>query len=208
MKVSIYNKSGEETGKQIELNDLIFAIEPNDHAIYLDCKQYMANSRQGTHSSKHRGMVSGSTKKIKRQKGTGTARAGSIKNPLFRGGGRIFGPEPRIYNFKLNKKLKKLARKSALTYRAQENNIFVVDNFNYDEIKTKNIIALRNNFKIDDKKILIIVANTNKNVYLSSRNLENVNVVTASDLATYDIMWASILMVEEKSIDVFENNLA
>lgn len=208
MKVSIYNKSGEETGKQIELNDSIFAVEPNDHAIYLDCKQYMANSRQGTHSSKHRGMISGSTKKIKRQKGTGTARAGSMKNPLFRGGGRVFGPEPRIYNFKLNKKLKRLARKSALTYRAQENNIFVVDNFNYDEIKTKNIIALRNNFKAEDKKVLIIVANPNKNVYLSSRNLESVNVVTASDLTTYDIMWASILMMEEKSIDVFENNLA
>lgn len=208
MKVSIYNKSGEETGKQIELNDSIFAVEPNDHAIYLDCKQYMANNRQGTHSSKHRGMISGSTKKIKRQKGTGTARAGSIKNPLFKGGGRIFGPEPRIYNFKLNKKLKRLARKSALTYRAQENNIFVVDNFNYDEIKTKNITTLKNNFKLDDKKVLIIVANPNKNVYLSSRNLRDVNVVTASDLTTYDIMWASILMVEEKSIDVFENNLA
>ena len=207
MKVSIYNKSGEETGKQVELVDSIFAIEPNDHAIYLDCKQYMANNRQGTHSSKHRGIVSGSTKKIKRQKGTGTARAGSIKNPLFRGGGRIFGPEPRIYNFKLNKKLKRLARKSALTYRAQENNIFVIDNLNFDEIKTKNIIALKNNFKANDKKILIIVADPNKNVYLSSRNLRDVNVVTANDLTTYDVMWASILMMEEKSIDVFENNL-
>jgi large subunit ribosomal protein L4 len=208
MKVSIYNKSGEETGKQIELNDSIFGIDPNDHAIYLDCKQYMANNRQGTHSSKHRGIVSGSTKKLKRQKGTGTARAGSIKNPLFRGGGRVFGPEPRIYNFKLNKKLKKLARKSALTYRAKENNIYVVDNFNYDEIKTKNIISLKNNFKLDDKKILLIVANPNKNVYLSSRNLADVNVVIASDITTYDIMWSSILMIEEGSIDVFENNLA
>jgi large subunit ribosomal protein L4 len=208
MKVSVYNKSGEETGKQIELNDAIFAIEPNDHAIYLDCKQYMANGRQGTHSSLHRGLVSGSTRKLKRQKGTGTARAGSIKSPLFRGGGRVFGPEPRLYHIKLNKKLKRLARKSALTYRAKENNLLVVDNLVFDDIKTKNIIGLKNNFKLSDKKILLVVAESNKNVYLSSRNLRDVNVVTASDLSTYDIMWASILMLEEKSIDVFENNLA
>jgi len=207
MKVSIYNKSGEETGKKIELNDSIFAIQPNDHAIYLDCKQFMANNRQGTHSSLHRGIVSGSTKKLKRQKGTGTARAGSIKSPLFRGGGRVFGPEPRVYNFKLNKKLKRLARKSALTYRAQANNIFVVDNLMFNDIKTKNIVGLKNNFKIIDKKILLVVAESNKNVYLSSRNLRDVNVVTASELSTYDIMWASILMIEERSIDVFENYL-
>ncbi len=207
MKVSVYNKTGEETGKKIELNDSIFAIQPNDHAIYLDCKQYMANKRQGTHSSLHRGIVSGSTKKLKRQKGTGTARAGSIKNPLFRGGGRVFGPEPRVYNFKLNKKLKRLARKSALTYRAQANNIFVVDNLMFNDIKTKNIVGLKNNFKIIDKKILLVVAESNKNVYLSSRNLRDVNVVTASELSTYDIMWASILMIEERSIDVFENYL-
>lgn len=208
MKVSVYNKSGEETGKQVELNDAIYAIEPNDHAIYLDCKQHMANKRQGTHATLHRGLVSGSTRKLKRQKGTGTARAGSIKSPLFRGGGRAFGPEPRLYHFKLNKKLKKLARKSALTYRAKENKIFVVDNLMFDEIKTKNIIGLKNNFKFNDKKILLVVAESNKNVYLSSRNLGDVNVVTASDLSTYDIMWASILVMEEKSIDVFENNLA
>ena len=207
MKVSIYNKSGEETGKKIELNDSIFAIQPNDHAIYLDCKQFMANNRQGTHSSLHRGIVSGSTKKLKRQKGTGTARAGSIKSPLFRGGGRVFGPEPRVYNFKLNKKLKRLARKSALTYRAQANNIFVVDNLMFNDIKTKNIVGLKNNFKIIDKKILLVVAESNKNVYLSFRNLRDVNVVTASELSTYDIMWASILMIEERSIDVFENYL-
>ena len=208
MKVSVYNKSGEETGKKVELNNSIFQVEPNDHAIYLDCKQNMANSRQGTHSSKHRGMITGSTRKIKRQKGTGTARAGSIKSPLFRGGGRVFGPEPRLYHFKLNKKLKRVARKSALTYRAQDNNILVVDNFNYDEIKTKNIVDLKNNFKINDKKVLIVVAEPNKNVYLSSRNLEGVHIVTASLLSTYDIMWASILLIEEKSIDVFENYLA
>ncbi|MDD2635425.1 MAG: 50S ribosomal protein L4 [Bacteroidales bacterium] len=208
MKVSVYNKSGEETGKKVELNNSIFQIEPNDHAIYLDCKQYMANNRQGTHASKHRGLISGSTRKIKRQKGTGTARAGSIKSPIFRGGGRTFGPEPRLYHFKLNKKLKRLARKSALTYRAKDNNIFVVDNLAFEDIKTKNIIGLKNNFKINDKKILIIVAEPNKNVYLSSRNLKDVNIVTASSLSTYDIMWASVLMIEEKSIDVFENYLA
>ncbi len=208
MKVAVYTKTGEETGRQIELNDSIFGIEPNDHAIYLDCKQYMANLRQGTHSSLHRGLVSGSTRKLKRQKGTGTARAGSIKNPLFRGGGRIFGPEPRDYRFKLNKKLKRLARKSALTYRAQENNIFVVDNLNFDEIKTKNIVNLCKNFKINDKKVLLVLAESNKSVYLSSRNLRDVNVVTASDLSTYNIMWASVLLVEEKSIDVFEQILA
>ncbi|MDD2385427.1 MAG: 50S ribosomal protein L4 [Bacteroidales bacterium] len=208
MKVSVYNKLGEETGKEVELNNSIFQIEPNDHAIYLDCKQYMANNRQGTHATKHRGLISGSTRKIKRQKGTGTARAGSIKNPLFRGGGRVFGPEPRLYHFKLNKKLKRLARKSALTYRAKDNNILVVDNFTFEDIKTKNIIGLKNNFKINDKKILIIVAEPNKNVYLSSRNLKDVNVVTASNISTYDIMWASILMIDEKSIDVFENYLA
>ncbi|HNY43440.1 MAG: 50S ribosomal protein L4 [Bacteroidota bacterium] len=208
MKTSVYNKLGEDTGRKIELNDLIFAIEPNDHAIYLDCKQYMANKRQGTHATLHRGLVSGSTRKIKRQKGTGTARAGSIKNPLFRGGGTTFGPEPRLYHIKLNKKLKKLARKSALSYRAKENKIFVVDNLLFDEIKTKNIINLKNNFKINDKKITLVVAESNKSVYLSSRNLKDVNVVTASDLSTYDIMWASVLVMEEKSIDVFENNLA
>jgi large subunit ribosomal protein L4 len=208
MKVSVYNKSGEETGRQVELIESVFGVEPNDHAIYLDCKQYMANKRHGTHASLHRGLVSGSTRKIKRQKGTGTARAGSIKSPLFRGGGRVFGPEPRLYDFKLNKKLKRLARKSALTYRAKENNILIVDNLKFDDIKTKNIIGLKNNFKLIDKKILLIVAESNKNVYLSSRNLRDVNVVTVSDLSTYDIMWASILMMEEKSIDVFENNLA
>ncbi len=207
MKVSVYNQAGVDTGKQIELNDSIFAIEPNDHAIYLDCKQYMANNRQGTHASKDRSLVAGSTRKIKKQKGTGTARAGSIKNPLFRGGGRVFGPEPRDYHFKLNKKLKRVARKSALTYRAKDNCIFVVDNINFEEIKTKNIVNLKQNFKLNDKKMLLVVAETNKNVYLSSRNLKDVNVITADQLSTYDVMWASVLIVDERSIGVFENNL-
>ena len=208
MEVAVYNKSGENTGRKVELKDSIFAIEPNDHVIYLDFKQYMENNRQGTHSSLHRGIVSGSTKKLKKQKGTGTARFGSIKNPLFRGGGRVFGPEPRVYNFKLNKKVKRLARKSALTYKMQDNNIYVLDNLNFDEIKTKNIVSLKNNFKFDNKKVLIVMSESNKNVYLSARNLQDVNVVTASELTTYDIMWASVLMVEEKSICVFENSLS
>jgi len=207
MKVAVYNKLGEDTGKEIELNEDIFAVFPSDHAIYLDCKQYMANNRQGTHCTKHRGIVSGSTKKLRKQKGGGGARVGSIKNPLFRGGGRIFGPEPRIYNFKLNKKLKRLARKSALTYRALENNIIVVDNLNYEDIKTKNIIGLRNNLKINDRKTLIVLEDQNNIVYLSSRNLQDVKVVRACDLATYDIMWSSILLMEEGAIDVFGNNL-
>lgn len=207
MKVSVYNKSGEDTGKQIELNDNIFAIEPSDHAIYLDCKQFMANNRQGTHCTKHRGIVSGSTRKLHKQKGNGGARVGSIKNPLFRGGGRIFGPEPRIYNFKLNKKLKKLAKKSAVTYRGLENNILVVDNLNYEDIKTKNILTLKENFKLVDKKLLIVLESQNNVVYLSSRNLQDVKVVRACDLATYDIMWSSVLMFEEGAIDVFSNNI-
>lgn len=208
MKVAVYNKLGEDIGRQIELLDSIFDIVPNDHAIYLDCKQYMANKRQGTHATLHRGLVSGSTKKIKRQKGTGTARCGSVKNPLFKGGGRTFGPQPRSYAIKLNKKLKVLARKSALTYRALNNNILVVDNLNYDDIKTKNILGLTNNFKLNNKKITLVLAETNKNVYLSSRNLQDVKVITASDISTYDIMWSSKLVIEERSLAVLENNLS
>jgi large subunit ribosomal protein L4 len=166
MKVSVYNKDGKETGKDIELKDSIFGIEPNDHAIYLDCKQHMANKRQGTHKSKERSEVAGSTRKIKRQKGTGTARAGDIKNPLFRGGGRVFGPEPRDYSFKLNKKVKRLARKSALSYKVQESGIIVVDNLQFEDIKTKNVVSLRSSFEISDKKLLLIVKEPNKNVYL------------------------------------------
>ncbi|HPG72885.1 MAG TPA: 50S ribosomal protein L4, partial [Bacteroidales bacterium] len=191
MKVPVYNKSGKESGIEIELNDSVFAIEPNNHAIYLACKQYMANNRQGTHKSKERSEVAASTRKIKRQKGTGTARAGGMNNPLFRGGGRVFGPRPRIYAFKLNKKVKRLARKSALTYRALHNNIIVVDNLNFDSVKTRNIIDLINNFNLSNKKIILVVREPNNNIYLSSRNLSDVKVITASDLSTYDVMWAS-----------------
>ncbi len=208
MKVPVYNKSGKESGIEIELNDSVFAIEPNNHAIYLACKQYMANNRQGTHKSKERSEIAASTRKIKRQKGTGTARAGGMNNPLFRGGGRVFGPRPRIYAFKLNKKVKRLARKSALTYRALHNNIIVVDNLSFDSVKTRNIIDLINNFNLSNKKIILVVREPNNNIYLSSRNLSDVKVITASDLSTYDVMWASTLMFEQESIDVLERIIA
>ncbi|MFP4664147.1 MAG: 50S ribosomal protein L4 [Bacteroidales bacterium] len=208
MKLKVYNNKGQETDKSLDLNDSIFAIEPNDHAVYLDCKQYLANKRQGTHKTKERGEIKGSTKKIKRQKGTGTARFGDIKNPIFRGGGRTFGPRPKSYNQKLTKKTKRLARKSALSHKAKENQIFIVDNFGLDEIKTRRIAEIQDNFKISDKKLLIIVNEQNKNVYLSSRNLPGVRVVSVSDLNTYEIMNASVLMFEEESIKVLDKNLA
>ncbi|NLA25364.1 MAG: 50S ribosomal protein L4 [Bacteroidales bacterium] len=204
MKLPVYNKSGQETGTQIELNESIFAIEPNDHAIYLACKQYMANNRQGTHKAKERSEIAVSKRKIKRQKGTGTARAGSLNNPLFRGGGRVFGPRPRDYSFKLNKKVKRLAKKSALTYRLKENKIIIVDNLLFDEVKTKNIVDLLKNFNLLNKKLIFVVKESNKSIYLSSRNLKDVKVITASDLSTYDIMWASTLMFEQESIDVLD----
>lgn len=200
MELAILNTSGEDTGRKIELNDLVFAIEPNEHAIYLDVKQYLANQRQGTHKSKERAEISGSTKKIKKQKGTGTARAGSIKSGVFRGGGRIFGPRPRNYSFKLNKKLKQLARRSALSLKAQNNTLLVVEDFNFESVKTKSFVELQNNLKVSDKKVLLVLAEDNKNIYLSSRNLKNVEVVRVSDLATYDIMKASTLLFVESSV--------
>ena len=204
MELSVYNKSGQDTGKKAQLNDLVFAIEPNDHAIYLDVKQYMAANRQGTHKSKERGEVRGSTRKIKKQKGTGTARAGSIKSPLFRGGGRVFGPRPRNYDFKLNKKVKQLARKSALSYKIRENKILVIENLNFEVPKTKEIIDLKNNLKINNKKSIFILSEENKNIYLSSRNLKNTKVIVASELTTYDIARASAILFTESSIEVFE----
>lgn len=200
MELAILNTSGEDTGRKIELNDLVFGIEPNEHAIYLDVKQYLANQRQGTHKSKERAEISGSTRKIKKQKGTGTARAGSIKSGVFRGGGRIFGPRPRNYSFKLNKKLKQLARRSALTLKAQNNSLLVVEDFNFEAVKTKSFVELQNNLKVSDKKVLLVLTEDNKNIYLSSRNLKNVEVVRVSDLATYDIMKASTLLFVESSV--------
>lgn len=207
MEVSVYNLSGKETGRKANLNDEIFGIAPNDHAIYLDVKQFLANKRQGTHKSKERNEVSGTTKKLKRQKGTGGARAGSMKSPVFVGGGRIFGPRPRTYSFSLNKKLKRLARISALAYKAQANNIMILEDFNFDHPKTKQMSELVKNLKVADKKTLVVLSQSNKNVYLSSRNLERSKVVTASDLNTYDIMHAHNIIVMESSLPVIESTL-
>ena len=204
MELSVLNREGKETGRKVTLSDQIFGIEPSDHAIYLDVKQYMANQRQGTHKSKERAEVSGSTRKIKKQKGTGGARAGSIKSPTFRGGGTMFGPRPRNYEFKLNKKVKQLARKSALTYKAAENSILVLEDFNLEAPKTKEIVALRTNLQIADKKSLFVLPVENNSIYLSSRNLKDVSVVTASELNTYQILNAKTIVILEGSVNKIE----
>lgn len=204
MEIAVFNREGQETGRNVELNDGIYAVEPNDHAIYLDVKQYLANQRQGTHKAKDRGEVSGSTRKIKRQKGTGGARAGSRKSGTIRGGGRIFGPRPRDYSFKLNKKLKELARKSALTYKAQTDGIMVLEDFSFEAPKTKDFVAIQNNLKISDKKSLIVLPDTNNIIYLSSRNLQNVEIVMASELSTYKIMRAQKIVLVESSVTKVE----
>ena len=201
MEVAIYNISGAETGKKATLNDAIFGIEPNNHAIYLDVKQYLANKRQGTHKAKQRNEVAGSTRKLKKQKGTGGARSGSILSPLFPGGGRVFGPVPRDYSFKLNKKLKQLARKSALTYKAKENAITVVEDFAMEAPKTKEFIAITKNLKLEDKKILLVLPETNPVISLSARNLQNVKGIPASNLNTYDVMNAASIVLAETSIE-------
>ena len=205
MELAILNIEGKETGRKVVLNDSIFGVKPNDHAIYLDTKQFLANQRQGTHKSKQRGEIAGSTRKIKKQKGTGTARAGSIKNPLFRGGGRVFGPQPRFYGFKLNKKIKQLARKSALSYKASANNIIVLEDFSFEAPKTKEIVRMNNNLNNGNKKSLFVLREQNKNIYLSSRNVQGVEVVTADELSTYNIMKASKLVLVESAIDVLQS---
>ena len=204
MELAILNIDGKETGRKVTLNDSVFGIAPNDHAIYLDAKQYLANQRQGTHKSKERGEIAGSTRKIKRQKGSGTARAGSRKNPLFKGGGRIFGPRPRYYGFKLNKKVKELARKSALSYKASTNNIIVLEDFNFEAPKTKEMIKICNNLNIANKKSLYVFSEKNKNIYLSSRNVQGIEVVIAKELNTYNIMKASTLVLVESAVDVLQ----
>jgi len=204
MELAILNIDGKETGRKVNLNDSIFGIKPNDHAIYLDTKQFLANQRQGTHKSKERGEVAGSTRKIKRQKGTGTARAGSIKNPLFRGGGRTFGPQPRFYGFKLNRKLKQIARKSALSYKASANKIIVLEDFSFEAPRTKEMVKMGNNLNIGNKKSLFVLPEQNKNIYLSSRNIQGLEVITASDLSTYNIMRASALVLVESAVDVLQ----
>ncbi|MGE5349982.1 MAG: 50S ribosomal protein L4 [Actinomycetota bacterium] len=205
MEIAVINIEGKETGRKVNLNETIFGIEPNDHAIYLDTKQYLASQRQGTHKAKERGEIMGSTRKLKRQKGTGTARFGSIKNPEFRGGGRIFGPRPRFYGFKLNKKVKQLARKSALTYKARENKIIVLEDFSLDVPKTSQMAGMSANLNLSRKKSLIVLPEQNKNIYLSSRNLQGVEVVTISDLNTYNIMKASTLVLTESAVDVLQS---
>jgi large subunit ribosomal protein L4 len=207
MELAVLNTAGKETGRKVELMDEIFSIQPNDHAIYLEVKQHLANNRQGTHKAKERNEIAGSTRKIKRQKGTGGARAGSIKNPLFTGGGRIFGPRPRDYNFKLNKKVKSLARKSALTYKARNNEIMILEDFTLEAPKTKDYISILNNLKIEGKKTLVVLNEPNKNIYLSSRNLTGTRVVIVSELTTYDILNSTSLVFVESSLDKIQKSL-
>jgi len=204
MELNIYNIKGEDTGRKISLNDSIYGLEPNDHAIYLDVKQYLANQRQGTHKSKVRNEISGSTRKLGKQKGGGGARRGDINSPLLKGGARVFGPIPRDYSFKLNKKVKQLARKSALTYKAQSEGIVVVDNITFETPRTKEFLAFTNNLKVADKKLLIVLSEPNKNVYLSARNLKNAEVIVASELNTYKILNAKSLLISESSLAVIE----
>ena len=204
MELAVYNISGQKTSKKVKLNKNIFGVEPNNHAIYLDVKQYLANQRQGTHKTKERGEIKGSTRKIKKQKGTGTARAGSIKNPIFRSGGRIFGPKPRNYGFKLNKKLKRVARVSALSQMAKEKNITVLEDFNFDAPKTKQYVDLLSNFELNGKKTLLVLNKPDNNIYLSTRNLEKTNVTTSANLNTYQILNAGNILMSESSLKEIE----
>jgi len=204
MELAVMNISGENTGKKVKLSKEIFGIEPNDHAIYMDVKQIMARRRQGTSKTKERSEITGSRKKIKRQKGTGTARFGDIKNPIFRGGGRAFGPKPRNYGGKLNRKVKELARKSALTYKVKNKQVMIIEDFTLEAPKTNEFANIQKNLKIDDKKSLFVINERNKNIYLSSRNLQNSKVVTVSELNTYEIMNASALLFVESSLDVLQ----
>ncbi|MBE8727713.1 50S ribosomal protein L4 [Flavobacterium hungaricum] len=208
MEVKVLDFNGKDTGRKVQLSDSVFAIEPNNHAVYLDVKQYLANQRQGTHKAKERAEVTGSTRKIKKQKGTGTARAGSIKNPLFKGGGTVFGPRPRSYSFKLNKNLKRLARKSAFSIKAKESNIIVLEDFNFDVPNTKNFVNVLKALGLESKKSLFVLGESNKNVYLSSRNLKASNVVTSSELSTYAILNTNNLVLLEGSLELIEENLS
>lgn len=208
MEVSVVNISGKETGAKVQLPESIFGVEPNDHAIYLDVKQYLANQRQGTHKSKQRNEIAGSTRKLYKQKGTGGARAGNIKSPLFNGGGRVFGPQPRDYSFKLNKKLKQLARKSALSYKAKDNNIVVLEDFTFETTKTKNYVKLVTDLNIAAEKTLLVLPAANNNVYLSSRNLKKAKVITADQLNTYDVLNAGKLLLTTGSVKTLEEAFA
>ncbi len=204
MEVSVLNIKGEDTGRKVVLNDSVFGIEPNDHAIYLDVKQYLAAQRQGTAKSKERSEMSGSTRKLGRQKGGGGARRGDINSPVLVGGARVFGPKPRNYDFKLNKKVKALARRSALSYKAQEGAIVVVEDFNFEAPKTKSFIDVVNNLKVADKKVLVVLPEANKNVYLSARNLQGAKVAIASDINTYGVLNAGVMVVTESALGKIE----
>ena len=208
MEVKVLDINGKETGRKVQLSDSVFAIEPNNHAVYLDVKQYLANQRQGTHKAKERAEVAGSTRKIKKQKGTGTARAGSKKSPLFKGGGTVFGPRPRSYSFKLNKNLKRLARKSAFSLKVKESNLVVVEDFNFDAPNTKKFITVLKGLGLENKKSLFVLGDSNKNVYLSSRNLKTTSVVTNLELSTYAILNANNLVLLESSLEGIEENLS
>lgn len=207
MDIAVKKYSGEDTGRKINLSETVFGIEPSDHAIYLDVKQYLANQRQGTHKSKERAEISGSTRKIKKQKGTGTARAGSIKSPIFKGGGRVFGPRPRDYGFKVNKKVKALARKSALTYKAKENGISILEDFSFEAPKTKEYLKMLNALTLGEKKTLLVLPDPDKNIVLSGRNIPNAKVVTATQLNTYDVLNADNILFVESSIERIDNIL-
>ena len=205
MELAIYNINGENTGRKAQLNDNVFAIDANEHAVYLDVKQFLANQRQGTHKSKERSEISGSTRKLHKQKGGGGARIGDINSPLLVGGGRVFGPRPRDYRFKLNKKVKQLARRSALTYKAQDDQIKIVENFTFDVFKTKDFVKFAKNLETEGKKLLLVLANRDKNVNLSARNIPNVQVITAKDIHTYAIMHSNAVIITEDSLEVINN---
>jgi large subunit ribosomal protein L4 len=207
MKLNVLNIKGEETGKTVTLNDAVFGVEPNDHAIYLDVKQHLANKRQGTHKAKERGEVTGSTHKLIRQKGSGGARRGSANSPVLVGGGRIFGPKPRDYSFKLNKKVKMLARRSALSYKAKDNSIIVVEDFSFESPKTKDFVSMLKGLKVENRKMLLVLPENNEFVFLSARNLEKANVITTSELNTYRIMDAASLVLTERTVEMIEKTL-
>ena len=208
MEVSVLNINGQETGRKVALNDAIFGIEPNDHVLYLDVKQFLANQRQGTAKAKERSEVSGSTRKLGRQKGGGGARRGDINSPVLVGGGRVFGPKPRDYRFKLNKKVKVLARKSALSYKMQENAIIVVEDFDFEAPKTKEFVNITKNLKVEGKKTLLVLPEVNKNVYLSARNLKSAEVMTANTINAYKVLNADVLVISEKSLETIDQILA
>lgn len=207
MKLAVLDIKGKETGRKVDLSDAVFAIEPNEHAVYLDVKQYLAHQRQGTHKAKERAEIAGSTRKIKKQKGTGTARAGSIKSPIFRGGGRIFGPRPKDYSQKLNKNVKRLARKSALSIKSKEEAILVLEDFNFDGPKTKDFVGVLKSLGLENKKSLFVLGDSNINVYLSSRNLEGSEVIKSSEISTYKILNANNIVLLEGALEGLESNL-